>query len=50
VVTKYGHETNLKYLKLTEAGHPIPDAEGVKGTRKMLDIAGKPVKKTWLSV
>ncbi|WP_298646990.1 glycerate kinase [uncultured Proteiniphilum sp.] len=39
VVTKYGHETNLKYLKLTEAGHPIPDAEGVKGTRKMLDIA-----------
>lgn len=39
VVTKYGHETNLRHLRLTEAGHPIPDAEGVKGTRKMLDIA-----------
>ncbi len=39
VVTKYGHGTALKYLTLTEAGHPIPDAEGVKGTRRMLDIA-----------
>ncbi|MDR2815662.1 MAG: glycerate kinase [Proteiniphilum sp.] len=44
VVTKYGHETNLKYLKLTEAGHPIPDAEGVKGTREMLDIARQAVE------
>ncbi len=39
VVTKYGHGTALKYLTLTEAGHPIPDTEGVKGTRKMFDIA-----------
>ncbi len=44
VVTKYGHETNLKYLKLTEAGHPIPDAEGVKETREMLDIARQAVE------
>lgn len=39
VVTKYGHGTKLKYLSQTEAGHPIPDAEGVKGTQKMLDVA-----------
>lgn len=39
VVTKYGHGTELKYLTLTEAGHPIPDAEGVKGTQKILEIA-----------
>ncbi|MGI6046953.1 MAG: glycerate kinase type-2 family protein [Petrimonas sp.] len=39
VVTKYGHGTELKYLTLTEAGHPIPDAEGIKGTQKMLYIA-----------
>ena len=39
IVTKYGHGADLKYLKLIEAGHPIPDEEGVKGTRIMLDIA-----------
>lgn len=39
VVTKYGYGTNLKYLTLTEAGHPIPDAEGVKGTQKIVHIA-----------
>ncbi len=45
VVTKYGHGTNLKYLTLTEAGHPIPDAEGVKGTQKIVDIARKATEK-----
>ncbi len=38
VITKYGHKTNLKYLTLTEAGHPIPDTEGVKGMQKILNI------------
>ena len=38
VVTKYGHKTNLQYLTLTEAGHPIPDIEGVKGMQKIFDI------------
>lgn len=41
VVTKHGHGTDLKYLTLTEAGHPIPDAEGVKGTQKIVNIARK---------
>ena len=41
VVTKYGHGMNLNYLTLTEAGHPIPDAEGVKGTQKIVNIARK---------
>lgn len=39
VVTKYGYGTDLKNLTLTEAGHPIPDSEGVKGTQKIVDIA-----------
>mgnify|MGYP000944159341 CR=1 FL=1 len=39
VITKYGHGADLKYLTLTEAGHPIPDAEGVKGTQRIIDIA-----------
>lgn len=41
VITKYGHDTDLKRVTLTEAGHPTPDIEGVKGTLKMLDIAQK---------
>lgn len=41
VITKYGHGAKLKHLTLTEAGHPIPDAEGVKGTQKIFDIAHK---------
>ncbi len=38
VITKYGHKTNLQYLTLTEAGHPIPDTQGMKGMQKILDI------------
>lgn len=41
IITKYGHGAKLHYLTLTEAGHPIPDAEGVKGTQKLLEIAEK---------
>lgn len=41
VVTKYGHGTALSHLSITEAGHPIPDAEGVKGTQNLLEIARK---------
>ena len=32
VVTKYGFTANLNKIKLIEAGHPIPDENGVKGT------------------
>ena len=39
VITKYGHGCDLKYITLTEAGHPTPDANGVKGTSELLRIA-----------
>ncbi|MDD2512947.1 MAG: glycerate kinase [Proteiniphilum sp.] len=39
VVTKYGHGLPPGRLFLSEAGHPLPDAAGVKATRKMLAIA-----------
>lgn len=39
VITKYGHETELKKLEISGAGHPIPDTNGAKGTEKMLEIA-----------
>jgi glycerate 2-kinase len=39
IVTKYGHSKPLKYISITEAGHPIPDENGIKGTKEILSIA-----------
>ena len=39
IVTKYGHSASLKYIGITEAGHPVPDENGLKGTKKILSIA-----------
>jgi hydroxypyruvate reductase/glycerate 2-kinase len=41
VITKSGHGLPLERLTLTEAGHPIPDRNGVEATQQMLDIAQK---------
>lgn len=38
VVVKYGHGCNLQTLQLVEAGHPVPDMNGVKATKEMLKI------------
>jgi hydroxypyruvate reductase len=35
VVTKYGHGLPLKRVTLVEAGHPIPDAQGVQAVQQM---------------
>lgn len=40
VLTKYGHsEGAIGTLEITEAGHPVPDENGVRATRRMLDMA-----------
>ncbi|NOY39811.1 MAG: glycerate kinase, partial [Nitrospirae bacterium] len=39
VVTKYGHSVALKKTEIIEAGHPIPDANGIKGTEKIRAVA-----------
>ena len=39
IVVKYGHSCKLKRIKVTEAGHPIPDANGFMGTGEILKIA-----------
>ncbi len=36
---KYGHSHPLKRIRLTEAGHPIPDARGVEGAARILNLA-----------
>jgi glycerate-2-kinase len=39
IVVKYGHSCKLKYIKITEAGHPVPDSNGYKATKAILKIA-----------
>jgi hydroxypyruvate reductase/glycerate 2-kinase len=41
IVVKYGHDYRLKYIKVTEAGHPVPDSNGFKATESILKIAHK---------
>ncbi|NJD57105.1 MAG: glycerate kinase, partial [Nitrospirae bacterium] len=45
VITKYGHipvkslpDANQERIKIIEAGHPIPDENGVKGTEKIISL------------
>ena len=38
VVTKYGHGLPLKYCRVMEAGHPVPDAAGVAGASALLNL------------
>lgn len=38
IVTKYHQSLPLQYISLTEAGHPVPDQNGVSGTQKILSI------------
>ena len=39
IVVKYGYSCELKYIDITEAGHPIPDSSGLEATKKILRIA-----------
>lgn len=41
VIVKYGSAITLNYIKITEAGHPIPDLNGFRATKEILSIASK---------
>jgi len=41
VVVKYGHSVPLNRIKVTEAGHPLPDRNGFEATSAIADIDGK---------
>jgi len=36
VITKYGHALPLKKINVVEAAHPVPDENGIEGTRRLL--------------
>ena len=38
VVTKYGHALPLERIRLVEAGHPIPDAGGVRAVQQTREL------------
>lgn len=39
VNVKYGHTATLKRVELNECGHPVPDAAGVAGSRRIAQLA-----------
>lgn len=39
IVVKYGHSCDLKFIKVSEAGHPLPDYNGYAATKKIIEIA-----------
>jgi len=39
ITVKYAHTRPLKHIDLIEAGHPIPDDNGLKGAQRILEIA-----------
>ncbi|MEE8163414.1 MAG: glycerate kinase [Anaerolineae bacterium] len=41
VNVKYGYGAQTEIIHLNEAGHPIPDAAGMAGTRQMAELARK---------
>ena len=41
IIVKYGYASEIKSIRVTEAGHPFPDSNGFKATRSVLDIASK---------
>jgi hydroxypyruvate reductase len=37
VVTRYGHAVPTRRIEVVEAGHPVPDAAGLAGSRRLFD-------------
>jgi glycerate 2-kinase len=46
ISVKYGHTEPLRWIVTVEAGHPIPDENGLKAARKMTDLVSKADEKT----
>lgn len=46
VIVKYDHMEPLNQISIIEAAHPVPDENGVNGSRKLLKIAESASEKT----
>ncbi|MFW5971126.1 MAG: glycerate kinase type-2 family protein, partial [Desulfovermiculus sp.] len=38
IITKYGHGRFLRHCRIMEAGHPVPDHNGVTAARDLIDL------------
>ena len=47
VVTRYGHALNCKHIDVIEAGHPLPDANGIAAANKIFEFSSKVCKKSF---
>ena len=45
VITRYGHRTKTKFVKVIEAAHPEPDANGLLASKSIFNIATNSSKK-----
>jgi len=41
IVVKYGYSCKLKRIKVSEAGHPIPDSNGFKATEEIIKLSSR---------
>ncbi len=41
VTVKYGYVADLRKIRLTEAGHPVPDENGVRGSERIVEVLRK---------
>jgi glycerate 2-kinase len=41
IITKYGHGVDLTHCRMMEAGHPVPDTNGVNATKALLEMVSK---------
>jgi hydroxypyruvate reductase len=39
VVTRYDHAVDCRHIAIVEAAHPVPDAEGERAARRILELA-----------
>ncbi len=46
ITVKYGHLEELAVVKIHEAGHPVPDENGLRGARAIYDLAASADEKT----
>jgi glycerate 2-kinase len=46
ICTNYGHLEELQRIRLLEAGHPVPDDQGIATARAIYDLARTADEKT----
>lgn len=46
IVVKYGHTVPLDIVETAEAGHPVPDENGVAAARRLVEMADRADEKT----